>query len=419
MFSFHKTRVAIYIKQLLIYSGAIFFFLFLEKTSWSGNFFCSSLSQAQQNESRLNQLFQLDGTLPKQFLKGPNTFVVFVNGAGDHFVPQSFPEVKLKWGKADAHDVAEIKQVISSCDSCNLLLLHVQRGGARWYTPKHPFATYLRGYSAGKKIFTRHVDLINAADPNVLARLLRTAQDLFPDTNLHLIYRGHGFYPAYDPKTNAHQIAAFDSNNKDSPYGIDQWTEGLRMAQLTRPLGSITFAACSMAYLEIAEKIAPFAKYMLAPQVDVIETLRFGFDYDFLRLIPFSPPSERTVPLTIANVLMQRFQSHPPMLDNKMEEPLSLIQLKEITSLKNRFWSAIQQIHRNNSQFFRQNWPEIVKQAHVSEVVSNRFTRSMITKGKSQQEAFEFAKRTQKPARNPDELDLVNFLKWINSNCWI
>jgi hypothetical protein len=188
------------------------------------------------------------------------------------------------------------------------------------------------------------------------------------------------------------------------------------MAQLTRPLGSITFAACSMAYLEIAEKIAPFAKCMLAPQVDVIETLRFGFDYDFLRLIPFSPPSERTVPLTIANVLMQRFQSHPPMLDNKMEEPLSLIQLKEITSLKNRFWSAIQQIHRNNSQFFRQNWPEIVKQAHVSEVVSNRFTRSMITKGKSQQEAFEFAKRTQKPARNPDELDLVNFLKWINQN---
>jgi hypothetical protein len=176
----------------------------------------------------------------------------------------------------------------------------------------------------------------------------------------------------------------------------------------------MTFAACSMDYLEIADKIAPYAKYMLAPQVDVIETLKFGFDYDFLRLIPFYAQSDRTIPQTMASVLMQRFQTHPQMLDNKMEEPLSLIQLKEVPSLKNRFWKVIQQVQLSQNQFFKQNWPEIIKLTHVSEVVSNRFVSSLMAKGKSEKEAVDFAKRTQKPVRNPDELDIVSFLAWLN-----
>ncbi len=364
----------------------------------------------------LNQLFQIHDRLPKEFLKGPNTFIVFVNGAADHYVPPSFPEIKQRWGKADAHDVAEIKSTIRACDNCNLLLLHIQRGGARWYTPKHPFATYLRGYSAGKKIFSKHVDRLNAANPKVLARLITTAQELFPNTNTHLIYRGHGFYPSYDPKTNANEIIPFDLNYKESPYGIDQFVEGLRGAKLNTPLGSITFAACSMSYLEIAEKVAPFAKYMLAPQVDVIETLKFGFDYDFLRLIPFYPPSDRAIPKVMADILMQRFQTHPQVLDNKMEQPLSLIRLEEIGSLKLRFWALLKQLHQNQDQFFKNQWPNILKQNHVSEVVSNRYVRSMIEKGKSQNEALEFAKKYQHPAHNPNELDVVTFLEWLSQN---
>ncbi len=380
----------------------------------------SSWAKESTSDRNLKQLFRIDTDLPKKFKKGPHTFVVFVNGAADHYVPPSFSEIKQKWGKADAKDVAEIKTSELSCEGCNLLLLHIQRGGSRWYTPQHAFATYLRGYSAGKKIFSRHVSLINAADPKTLSLLLSAAQALFPATDIHLIYRGHGFSPSYDPKATPQEIAPFDYNHKDSPFGIKEWIEGIQGAKLTQPLGSITFAACSMAYLEVAEKIAPHAKYMLAPQIDVIETLKFGFDYDFFRLIPFTPASDRAIPQTLARILMERFQTRPPSLDTKTEEPISLIDLSKIPSLKARLNTLIDATLLKPNAGLEQIgqktlWQDLLKKTHVSVALSERHIKTLIQLGKPEKEALAYAEKFQTPVRNPNEIDLVSFLNWLKA----
>jgi hypothetical protein len=238
--------------------------------------------EKQNNRERLGTLFSKDFLISQKSVP-KHTFIFFAHGAADHFVPTSLDDRKV-WGDAIANDVKKIKKLARSCSSCNVVILHIQRGGSHWYTSKSQYATYLRVYSGGKKLITRYVSLLNGADDETLSTLLTYSQKWFPQTHLHLIYRGHSFFPDYVPHLENDFISPFDYNFPHFPYGVSIFKRGIQKAQLPGGLlASITFAACSMKQPEVLKELIPSCtKQVIATEEDVDESLSKGFSYDFL-----------------------------------------------------------------------------------------------------------------------------------------
>ena len=389
-------------------------------------------AQAQQTAQELqlrnpllDKLFQVNSITVEK--PQPHTFIFFVQGAADHLQPHSLNEVDQPWGNSDAQDVQEIKKLALNCQNCNVLLLHIQRGGAHWYLPRHPWATYFRGYSAGKKIFTRNVAILNAADPRVVTSLLTTAEKLFPNTDLHLVYRGHGFYPSYDP-SQRNEIAPFDTDFRESPYGIPTFAQGIREAKLKKPLKTVTLAACSMAFLEVATQLAPVANHLIASQVDISETLKFGFSFDFLRAIPPNTHSPREIPQTIASHLLRKFEVHAESgavipEEAIMESPVTWIELDRFKGGQNgneqdwnaSFWGLLEKIQKLDPQAFRENLPQLIEKSRVRLALSNHYVEHLQKRGASEMEITNEAHLRAKPVQFQAELDLILFLNGLKA----
>lgn len=342
---------------------------------------------------------------------GKRTFVFWVNGDSDHFQSgRAYSDSDAgKLFRVDQYDVEKIRGYALSCRDCNVVILHHQRGGARWYTSDSGWATYLRVYEAGNLIAERHIPFGNAADPAYLAGLLRFSEDLFPGQPTYLIYRGHSFFPAYDPKTNADQIMPFAFGFPESPYGIRNFEESLRLARLQHPLEAVIFAACSMARLEVAGAVAPYSRRLIASQVDILETLSSGFLFSFLiNSSQFS--TEEEFARFAGSSLMGNIDlvSYIPRGSDEamMEYPTTLMNLTGFDS-RSADWGVVRRTLQEMD-------PDSVHaQAGVERVISDRYAETLSSGGLSKEKIDLRSQFVRMPSLDPKEVDSLQVLRLI------
>jgi hypothetical protein len=337
------------------------------------------------------------------------TFIFFIQGAADHFVPKSTTQVS-QLTQVDQVDSKIIRQLAKQCQRCNVVILHVQQGQSKWYHRAHPHATYLRIYNRGKKLLSRHVPNLNSADPALVTSLLKLTQNWFPASPLHLIYRGHSIYPSYSPsvtedRSSEFQLRPFDVNHPESPYGIEIFASAIREAHLNRKLSTLTFASCSMAYLDVAAAMSPFAELMIASQTDVLEVLSVGFDYHFLTRIE-TEDSTRLSAKKIARSLLRKFRTTPSLIDAMMEHSISVIDLSDFSELKDQF----------NSLLSRITSIEMTQTiAPVEKFLSDRYIQYQRQQGLSQKEVGKLLEATRITSTHIDQQDLIRFLEFLSS----
>src|SRR4051812_7296268 len=109
---------------MYVIKSLLFVMLFTVSILSAQHGFCMTAEEeakeaAAQNK-HLEELFQNPKTPAKEF--AGHTFVIFIQGAADHYVPPSLEEIQGKWGRADAKDSAEIRQKARECKSCNVVM---------------------------------------------------------------------------------------------------------------------------------------------------------------------------------------------------------------------------------------------------------------------------------------------------------
>ncbi len=224
-----------------------------------------------------------------------HTFIFFVQGSADHHVPKSMENFE-EWGDADEEDATSIRWLARSCRSCNVVLLHIQRGKA---------GAKFQIYRRGMELFSENRGVMNGADPEVLKDLIVAGEKWFPDSDHHLIYRGHSFFYTKKALEKGFAIAPFDANYPDSPYGIEQFSEGIRRAQRTRPLASITLACCKMDFPEVRKELGAHAHYLNLTDRSILQTLETGFSYRFLTVAKGKHSSEEVSQL-ISKIYLEK-----------------------------------------------------------------------------------------------------------------
>jgi|GEM_PF-6611123 len=257
-----------------------------------------------------------------------NTMIFWVNGDADRFRNEEGSGSKIV--RLDVLDVDRIKQLSQKCN-CNIVLFHDQRGTNRWFNRSKHFSTFLYSYSKGKpvKFGNKNYLQFNEVDQSkrsFLATLLKFSQDLFPGTSYHLIYRGHSF--ATD-LTHPESVS-FDRSSSGS-YHIKDFIASIKESKVR--LSTVTFAACSMAYVEMALALTPFANYMIASQINIHETGITGFSFEYLTKLN-DQMSEEAIAHVLAKTMLERFRTVKEKELFLRETPAVMIDLNKISVLK-------------------------------------------------------------------------------------
>lgn len=371
-----------------------------------------SACRASDEDKLLDVLFA-SANLPSA---GATSYVIWVNGDADHFVPLTSTAAKADVKRADAVEVQRIDEAAKRCGDCNVLLLHVQRAGARWYTADAPFATYFRVYVRGQVALERKVPILNAANPNLIARLLLFTDQYFATSSRNFMYRGHGFIPGYDPETAQKDLLPpFAFSHPESPFGPAQFIEGLRRAQLRAPLESITLAACSMADLPFLAALAPYAKQAVAPEVDILETLNVSFDYGFL-------DQSRTTDLSgaistdgewIASRLMDRFVTTRELTESMLEFPVTVVATEFAVQLQKDLAALSMQVRVEDPLFFGRMRPAMDQAAHVQKVLSDVYLQKLQNEGKAAASIQAMATFVRSVSAEPERVDVGQWLDFL------
>jgi hypothetical protein len=328
---------------------------------------------------------------------GKRTFIFFVNGDADHFVTDSANSAKPDLSRVDAADVRKIEQLALSCSECNVVVLHDQRGTDNWYTKDDPWATFLRVYSRGRKYYEKSVGELNMAEPRVLTELLKYSERAFPGAGLYLVYRGHSFIPRFDPGRPESGLAPFDYSNPEAPYGVREFSASIRDAKLARPLNAVVMAACTMADAELADAIAPHAKTLIAPQLEVLETLSTGFGYRYLKELDEVELRSEAVE-RISSLLLEPIRITPNEDDALMEYPVSVIDLDGFGGISARLRQLVSSSGMADSV--------IRDQSLLSKSISARTVEVLKQKGKSDGQIARLIDALRQPSRNLDALDV-------------
>lgn len=301
-----------------------------------------------------------------------NTFVFLINGAEDHSVLRSRTSSEMV--RADEWDAEKITVLAQTCNDCNVVLLHV----------RSQKAANLQMFSRGKLIASRQVCEISHADAHALSELLKSAERVFPLSRFHLVYRAHSFLDR-----------------------VQELAQGLSRANLQEPLSSITFACCSMAFLEVAASVSPYAKYMIATQTNVVETQDFGFDYSFLTQIG-DQQSEAEIAESIADRLLSSFRVGEHQLEQAyesaapiMESSISLIRLEKMDILAPRF-----------KELLKENDGAIAENCRVTKVVADRYIDFLKTK---QSDVSAYLKWRWEAYPRMNDFDLICFLRALET----
>ncbi len=352
----------------------------------------------------LNRLFRGSPKYRSGF--GRRTFIIFVNGDADHFVTESSESGSedAKLARVDAADVRKIDQLARSCNDCNVVLLHDQRGKDHWYTKAKHWAAFLRVYTVGHLVFERSVPELNGADPALITRLLQYSSGAFPGSELYFVYRGHAFIPDYHPTNRDSAIAPHDYSHPETPYGASRFVESLRQAQLESPLQAVVMAACSMADVELADALAPYAHTLISPQLDVLETLSAGFGYRYLTELD-AVPSQAAASETIAALLLEPLQKTPYADDALLEYPVSLIRLSTFGSMGEKISSLLNEAELD---------PQTAgSDARVAKSLSARTIDTYRRKGKTEAQIHSLIRGTRQWSPHPDFMDVKRLLTQI------
>lgn len=217
-----------------------------------------------------------------------HTFVFFIQGASDHYVPQDLNHPKKKWVHADAYDAKIITKQLKKSKLVNGVILHIKHGKSSWKNPR----AFIKIYARITKISTYPCPDINGADPLTLTNLIKRAAAFFPKSNLHLIYRGHGFDMAYDPLKHKNLIRPFDSNFSDWPYDREIFKQSIKDANVAH-LKSLSLAACTMKTKNVFERLSELNIALIASERAIIESpVSHGFSYEFLSLVTDADSAE-------------------------------------------------------------------------------------------------------------------------------
>lgn len=342
---------------------------------------------------------------------GKRTYAVLINGDADHFVPDGLRS-STKLVRADARYEKAVERQAMECGNCNVVSLHIQRGGARWYLPRRNLATYLRVFIGGRAVLTRHVRILNAADYRTLAGLLNFTESYFGQTEMNLIFISHGFIPQIgasgDPR-NPRPPFAYGFRKQD--YGIEEFARSLAAAKLKKRLASITLAACSMADLSLAERLAPYAEKLVAPQFDVLESTDVGFRFNLTATGDFA----NTATEVVATHLMDAFQNTPETTDAMLEYPVSEITLSNLPQLAQLIRVAVKEAEQqfaDRAQMERQ----VVTAAAISPRISERYLAAQKNDGASVADIQEISAAVRIPGKDPERVDVGRLLAWLSDS---
>lgn len=251
---------------------------------------------------------------------GEITYIVWINGDADHFVTGA-GNSRSRLIRADELHADRVFDAARRCHNCNVVTLHIQRGGARWYTGNRHWATFLTVFEKGALRMERSSPIENAADVRTLTGLLRFSDGIFGDTQRHLIYVGHSFEYQSGEEMEGSARAPFAYSFPRDRYGPKEFIRSLEDAHMGSRLSSITFAACSMADIGLAGRLAPFSVYVVAPQFDVLERAPVGFSFDGIRVAA----ALSSVSSALAEHLMDAFNATQNQNDVILEYPVSEI----------------------------------------------------------------------------------------------
>ncbi|MBD64523.1 MAG: hypothetical protein CME62_04920 [Halobacteriovoraceae bacterium] len=250
-----------------------------------------------------------------------NTFVFWINGDSNRFRPLRSNEKKQV--RIDTLDAARIEDYAKQCQ-CNVIIYHDQRGKDKIFNNRKHFGSYVKVYSNSKnlkinrkrKLYTK--EMTQTSDE--ISGLLSFARRSFPQSNLHLVFRGHSFaHSLIDGKNND-----FDYSEKNSHFHLNELMNAIEMARVK--LATITFAACSMSNISFALKLRDYTQYMIASQVDIYESGDTGFNFSFLKNINNSISIQEIAKL-IQTSSLQNFETIKDKKAYLLETPMSLINL--------------------------------------------------------------------------------------------
>lgn len=296
--------------------------------------------------SEWKELFSLEPLVPSQIAK--NTLIYWINGDAERFRPAGIDERDVV--RVDVLDADQVRESAKNCD-CNIVLVHDQRGSDTWYTNRDAFGAYLEVYSKGEKLSfekevyrpgrqypgrrhrkiklkSKSVSEINQADPEFLSALLEFAQRVFPETQTHLIYRGHSFAAPYNEETKDF-TAAFDYSHKDSAYSMDHFARSFQNLSRDVKLSTVTFAACTMSYLEMLVKLAPYTDFLIASQIPILETGNTGFKLGFDSFVS-DEASQEFIASQITKSILGRFEDTPRKEDYIREASIAMMDLRNL-----------------------------------------------------------------------------------------
>jgi len=267
-----------------------------------------------------------------------STIIVWMQGDANHRVLENLDSKTFV--DADEVEIKRVRESAQRCQRCNVVLLHDPSGSA---------SSTLEIFIQGKRSYSTRYGELNSADPNTLAWLLNSATQWFPRSSLHYVYRGHNFTPRFIPG-NSDNIPPFDYKNDvgtPTAYGIPEFVEGFRRANLPSRLTTVTLAACRMAYLNLAAELAPYARTFIASSVDILETADSGFDYTWMESIAETPTMAKAADLIQSRLMIRQKNADPE--DSRSEYPVVQLNLSRAKELQENVKDFLREIRKQKN----------------------------------------------------------------------
>ncbi len=299
-------------------------------------------------------------------ISAKHTFIFWINGDAERFRPTT---TNYEVSKIDKFDIEQVRKAAINC-KCNVVLFYDQRGTDYWYTAQEAWGSFIEVYQNGKRVnfektvkrkrHKRNIEVtyknekegtaeVNQASTDFLKDLISYGTELFPKSSLHLVYRGHSFARAYK-FNNEEMVSPFDYSAIETDYSTDHFIESFDKLNLKKKLGSITFAACTMSYLDLLTDLSLYTNYVIASQIPILETIDAGFDLSFMNQVV---PSDTDFDISkkIHKTLLSRFSKDAP-IDNIIRETLmTWINTEVFKENYNQIKELLQEVKNMDSQF--------------------------------------------------------------------
>lgn len=363
--------------------------------------------------SAIAKIFDNSSFQIKESSKMRHTFIFWVNGDSDRFRPSL--GIGSKNIRIDKLDVDRILKFSESCN-CNTVIFHDQRYSDTFLSRRKHFGSFLYAFAGGEKVLfsksssskrrMRMRDHISFAEVNqdseFLTSLVTFSKKMFPASRFHLIYRGHSFANSLGGESKP-----FDYSDENINFHKDELETSLRDSRVI--FETVTFAACSMSNISFAKSLSQFSNYMIASQVNIPETGKTGFNFDFLKYVDDSKSSYDIAHL-IGSSLLRNFETVEERDLYIRETPVSVIYLNRLRYLIRRIELVEKELREN----FKED-KESLDDAKIIVRVSDRYLDQRRASGASDEEITRIIKFIKVKSRN-EEFDFGTLVKNVGDN---